>query len=147
MLWVGANTIPPRRYRSRTEKWNEVHEEKSGKKVKSIIVKLKWRRQRKQFYDARSKNSKKSKKEPDYKSFSVSVDLTRRRYMLLRKARELIKNNDDTDFTFADINCSLRFRYKNCSFRYFHDLLSTRPRMSHLKAKIKRPVFQTNSTK
>ena len=120
---------------------------KSGKKVKSIIVKLKWQRQRKQFCDARSKNSKESEKEPGYKLFSVSVDLTKRRYFLLRKARELIKNNDDTDFTFADINCSLRFRYKNCLFRYFHDLPSTRPYMSHLKAKIKRPVFQKNSTK
>ena len=28
-----------------------------------------------------------------------------------------------------------------------HDLLNTRPYMSHLKAKIRRAVFQTNSTK
>ena len=29
----------------------------------------------------------------------------------------------------------------------FHGLLNTRPYMSHFKAKIKRPVFQKNSTK
>ena len=40
--------------------------------------------------------------------------------MLLREARELMKNNDDIDFAFADINCSLGFRYKNGSFRYFN---------------------------
>ena len=34
--------------------------------------------------------------------------------------RELIKNNDDIDFAFVDINCSLGFRYTNGSFRYFN---------------------------
>ena len=65
-------------------------------KVKSIIMKFKSWSARKQFYDAR-----------------------RRCYLLLREARELIKNNDDIDFAFANINCSLGFRYKNGSFRYF----------------------------
>ena len=74
---------------------------------------------RKQFYDARPNNFKDGKKKPGYKSFSVSVELTKRRYLLLGEARELIKNNDDIDFAFADINCSLGFRYKNGSFRYF----------------------------
>ena len=32
-------------------------------------------------------------------------------------------------------------------FCFNHGLLNTRPYMSHLKAKIKRPVFQKNSTK
>ena len=98
----------------------EYMEKNSGKKAKPIIVKFKSCRVRKQFYDARPKNFKDVKKKPGYKSFSVSVDLTKRRYLLLREARELIKNNDDTDFPFADINCSLRFRYKNGSFRYFN---------------------------
>ena len=88
-------------------------------KVKSIIVKFKSWTARKQFYDARPKNFKDGKKKPGYKSFSVSVELTKRRYLPLGEARELIKNNDDIDFAFADINCSLGFRYKNGSFRYF----------------------------
>ena len=74
----------------------------------------------KQFCDARLKNVKDGKKKPGYKSFSVSVDLTKRHYLVFREARELIKNNDDIDFAFADINCSLGFRYKNGSFRYFN---------------------------
>ena len=64
-------------------------------KVKSIIMKFKSWSARKQFYDAR-----------------------RRCYLLLREARELIKNNDDIDFAFANINCSLGFRCG--SVRYFN---------------------------
>ena len=69
----------------------EYTEKNLGKEVKSIIVKFKSWRGRKQFYDARQKNSKDGKKKPGYKSFSVSVDLTKRRYLLLREARKLIK--------------------------------------------------------
>ena len=98
----------------------EYTDENSGKRVKSIIVKFQSWRARKQFCDARPKNFKGGQKKPGCKSFSVSVDLTKRRHLLLREARELIKNNDDIDFTFADINCSLGFRYKNGSFRYFN---------------------------
>ena len=43
---------------------------------------------RKQCYDARPKNFKDGKKKPGYKSFSVSVDLTKKR-LLLCEAREL----------------------------------------------------------
>ena len=71
---------------------------------------------RKQFYEAAQKNFKDDKKKPGYKSFSVSVDLRKRRYLLLREARELIKNKDDIHFAFADIICSLEFKYKNGSF-------------------------------
>ena len=42
------------------------------------------------------------------------------RYLLLREARELIKNNYGVDFAFAYINCSLGFKYKNGSFMYFN---------------------------
>ena len=97
----------------------EYTEKNSGKKLKPIIVKFKSWSAQEQFYDARPKNFKDGKRKPCYKSFSVWVDLTKRRYMLLREARELIKNNDYIDFAFADINCSLGFRYKNGSFRYF----------------------------
>ena len=93
---------------------------------------------RKQFYDARPNNFKDGKKKPGYKSFSVSVELTKRRYLLLGEARELIKNND-IDFAFADINCSLEFRYKIGLFRYFnsknesHNLINKQVIISKLK--------------
>ena len=48
------------------------------------------------------------------------VELTKRHYLLLREARELMKNNDDIGFAFADISFSLGFRYKNGSLGYFN---------------------------
>ena len=60
----------------------EYMEKNSEKKVKSIMVKFQSWRARKQFYDARPKNFKNGKKKPGYKSFSVSVDLTKRRFLL-----------------------------------------------------------------
>ena len=92
----------------------------SGKEVKSIIVKFNSWRARKQFYDHRTKNFKDGQIKPGYKSFSVTVHLRKKRYLLLRKAKELMKNNGNTDFAFADIVCSLGFRYKNGSFTYFN---------------------------
>ena len=97
----------------------EYTQQNSGKKVQSIIMKFKSWSAWKQFYDARPKNSKDGKKKPGYKSFSVSVDLTKRHYLLFHEARESVKNNDDIDFAFVEISCSLGFRYKNGSFRYF----------------------------
>ena len=92
---------------NRADRIGMVYKEKNlEKEVKSIIAKFKSRRAQKQFYDARPKNFKDDKKKPNYKSFSVSVDLPKRLYLLLREARELIKNNDDIDFAFAGINCS-----------------------------------------
>ena len=55
--------------------------------------------------------SKDSQNKPGYKLFSVSVNLTIRRYLLLREAGELLKNNDDIDFAFAEFNYSLLFRF------------------------------------
>ena len=92
----------------------------SGKEVKSIIVKFSSRKARKQFYDGRAKNFKDGKNKPGYKSFSVTVHLTKERYLPIRQARELMKNNGNIDFAFADIICSLGFRYKNGSFTYFN---------------------------
>ena len=62
----------------------------------------------------------KFKSQRAFKSFFISVDLTKRRYLLLREARELINSNDGIDFAFVGINCSAGFRCKNGSFRYFN---------------------------
>ena len=92
----------------------------SGKEVKSIAVKFKSWSARKQFYDARTKNFKDGKNKPGYKSFSVTVYLTKKCYLHLRKAMELIKSNNDIGFAFANINCFLGFRYKNVPFSCFN---------------------------
>ena len=63
-----------------------------GKKVKSIIVKYNSWKSCQQFYNARSKHFTNSKRKPGQYLFSVSVDLTSRRYLLLNKANGLIKD-------------------------------------------------------
>ena len=65
------------------------------------------------FYKARPKNFNKSMKKPGQKRFAVSVDLTNRKYKLLKHAQETIKSNDNVSFAFADINCSLGLKFAN----------------------------------
>ena len=55
------------------------------KKIKSVIVNFKSWNARQQLYNARPRNQKDGKK-----NFSISVDLTRRRYQLLSEARGIL---------------------------------------------------------
>ena len=55
-------------------------------------------------------------KEP---GFSVSVGLTKRSYLLLSKAKGLIKSNTNISYVYSNINFSLALRFKD-SFKYFN---------------------------
>ena len=89
----------------------------SGKKVKSIIVKFRSWKARQRFYKGRPRYCADSSKKP---GFTVSVDLTKRRYLLLTKAKGLIKGNSNIMYVYSDINCSLALRFKDDSFKYFN---------------------------
>jgi len=95
---------------------------KQNKKVKSIIVRFRSWNSRVAFYKARPKYLKKV--EPGSKSpkFSVSTDLTKRRYNLLKVAKEKVKDNPHVDYVYSDINCSLAIKFKNESFDFFNDI-------------------------
>ena len=67
----------------------------SGKETQQIIVKFRSWNDREKFYRARPKG------------FKVNVDLTKRRYNLLRTARRLIDSNGKAKYAFSDIDCSL----------------------------------------
>ena len=75
---------------------------------------------RQQFYNARPKHFNNSKRKPGQHLFSVSVDLTRRRYLLLNKAKGLIKDCESINYVFADVNCSLGMKFQNGVFTYFN---------------------------
>ena len=94
------------------KKYSRVHWEKFKKEIKIHLRQVQVMESVKTILQCQTKKFQR----PGYKPFSASVDLTKRHYLLLRKARELVKSNDDIDFAFADINCSLRFRYKNGSY-------------------------------
>ena len=89
----------------------------SGKKVKSIIVKFRSWKARQRFYKGRPRHYADSLKKP---GFTVSVDLTKRRYLLLTKAKGLIKGNSNIKYVYSDINCSLALRFNDDSFKYFN---------------------------
>ena len=90
-----------------------------NRKVRSIIVKVKSSKARAAFYKARPKNYANGKTKPGLKSFSVSLDLTKRRYSLLAKAKSIIKDNPAAMFAFADISCSLALKLNDSKFHYF----------------------------
>ena len=73
----------------------------------------------KEFYDNRPRNFVNVKKKQGLNFFNVSVDLTRRRYLLLKTAKELRKDNPNISFVYAYINCSLGIKSKNGPFKYF----------------------------
>ena len=83
------------------------------KKIKSVIVNFKSWKARQQLYNARPRNQK-----DDKKNFSISVDLTRRHYQLLREARGIVEDIIAINFALVNINCSLGVRYENDSFHY-----------------------------
>ena len=90
--------------------------DKTGKSTKQIIVKYKFWNDRYKFYKARPRNY--GKQNPS--SFSLAVDLTKRRYGLLRSTIELIKDHQKIKYTFADVNCSLGLRLHDDSLCFFN---------------------------
>ena len=88
-----------------------------GTKVKSILVKFRSWKARQRFYNGQSRYYADSSKKP---SFTVSVDLTKRRYLLLIKAKGLIKGNSNIKCVYSDINCSLSLRFKDDLLKHFN---------------------------
>ena len=89
--------------------------------TKDIIVKYKSWDPRSAFYKARPKFFKNGARMETRPTFSVALDLTKRRYDLLNHAREKSKSYPDVQFAFVDINCSLVVKMKNDYFEYFND--------------------------
>ena len=87
-------------------------EDEDGKQYErqQVIVKFKNWGSRTKVY----KNRKKSNK------FKFRVDLTKRRLLLLKKARDMTKNMPNVDFTFSDVNCRLALRLTNGDFKFFN---------------------------
>ena len=56
----------------------------------------------------------------------LRVDLTKRRLLLLTKARDIIKNMPNVDFTFfSDVNCRLALWLTNGDFTFFNSETET----------------------
>ena len=92
----------------------------SKRKVRSIIVRFKSWESRTVFYKACPRYFMNDRKKPGAKSFSVSLDLTKRRYALLSKAKGLVKDNPSVASAFCDINCSLAIKFNDNKYKYFN---------------------------
>ena len=53
-------------------------------------------------------------------SFSVSLDLAKPRYNLLKFAQGIVKEMDNVRFVCADVNWSLAISFKNATFKHFN---------------------------
>ena len=100
----------------RVHRIGKVFTEKDGRKTKQVIVKYNSWDARKKCYQSRPKFVAGNKKP---RPFIVSVDLTKRRYNLLKTAKGMIENNPNTRYVFADISCSLGVKLKDQSFKFF----------------------------
>ena len=89
----------------------------SGKKVKSIIVKFRSWKALQRFSKGRPRYFIDSPKKP---GLTVSVDLTKCHYLLLTKAKGLIKGNSNKRYVYSDINCSLALRFNDDAFKVFN---------------------------
>lgn len=87
-------------------------DENTGKKMLLIIVKLKLQKSRKKFYDSRQRNFINDKRKLGPNLLDVSIDPTRKYYLLLKTAKGLGKL----------IPILVSFEFKNGSFKYFNSL-------------------------
>ena len=92
----------------------------SKKNVKSYIVKFKSWESREMFFRAHPRVFINGVKKPSKFFFTVSVDLTKRRYNLLQSIKGLTKDNPLISYVIADINCSLAVKLNNDSLNYFN---------------------------
>ena len=82
-------------------------------KQQDIIIKFVTFRHRTEFYRARK----------EFKSdIRVGLDLTRKRYQLLKDGRALIDGNPKVKFLYADINCNLKIHPADGQDRSFSSL-------------------------
>ena len=88
--------------------------------VQPIIIKFKSWSSRTAFYKARPKtftNGNRNQNVP----FSCNLDLTKRRYNLLKDVRGIVKHYPQINYAFADINCSLGICLHSNELKYFND--------------------------
>ena len=94
--------------------------EQNGKKMQSVIIKFKSWEARQKFYKGRPRRFVRGKKKPGAVKYTVSLDLTRRRYLLFQKAKERSKSNNNVNFVFVNDNCALAIRFNDDKIQYFN---------------------------
>ena len=81
----------------------------SGKNVRPVIVRFTTFRHRTVFYPARKNLSKNG----------VHLDLTKERFTLYQKARDLVKSKKFVKYVDVDVNCQLKDKFENNKESFF----------------------------
>ena len=84
-------------------------------KRKSIIVRFNIFRHRALLH--RAKKDIKLKK-----GYKIRLDLTKKRYLMLSEANKLASDNQNANFCYADVNCSLKIRWNDNQEDFFDTL-------------------------
>ena len=82
---------------------------KTNNTCRSVIVRFNSLKHRTSFY--RNKNR--------LKGVRITLDLTKKRNSVLRRARSVANENQDVNYDFADIKCLLKVVFKNGTFDFF----------------------------
>ena len=85
---------------------------RNKKKCCSIIVRFMSFRHRTMFYRNRKR----------LKDVRIKLDLTKRRYKILKDAINLAKEHSDLNYVYADVNCRLKVVFKDGSSNFFNDI-------------------------
>ena len=84
----------------------------SGKNVRSVVVRFITFRHRTMFYRARKNLSKNG----------MHLDLTKERFTLYQKARDLVKSKKFVKYVYVDVNCPLKVKFENNKESFFSSI-------------------------
>lgn len=96
----------------RAHRIGPVFETKDKVKKQNIIVRFTTFRHRTILYQKRK----------SIENISIRLDLTKERYVMLMSAREMVEENENVKFVYADINCRLKIRFASGIVKPFQSL-------------------------
>ena len=101
--WKSEGVSLPDSVIDRAHRIGKKYKNDAGDTCQGIIIRFSTFRHRTLLYYTRK----------ELKGVTVKLDLTKRRYNLLKDARSLVQNVDGVKFAFADINCRLKVRMED----------------------------------
>ena len=86
--------------------------EPSGKNVRPVIARFTTFRHKTMFYQARKNLAKNG----------VHLDLTKERFRLYQKAKDLVKSKESVKYVYVDANCRLKVKFENNKESFFSSI-------------------------
>ena len=103
----------PENVLDRAHRIGPVIKDESGHETQTVIVRFSTFKHSTKVYKARKYIKD---------NVRIRLDLTKNRYKLLRHSSDLVKNNENIKFVYADINCRLKIRMVDGGDKVFSDI-------------------------